>query len=95
MEQAEQHAAFTKTTDASFGNQTDVVYVDGNDTKFSTHWTEDVRTRDYYPTRYEFFLKDVLCGMLSRTAPRDEERCIARAMKYVDMVEKALDSKEA
>ncbi len=57
-------------------------------------WTEDVRTRDYYPTRFEFFLKDILCGMLSRTAPKEEKKVIAKAFAFTRMVEDALDKEK-
>ena len=56
------------------------------------NWTEDVRTRDYYPTRFEYFLKDVLTGMLSRTAPKDEDKCIRNAIRYTKLIEEALDA---
>jgi len=57
-------------------------------------WTEEVRTRDYYPTRFEYIFKDVLCGMLSRTSPKDEHKTIQRALNFTRQVEDALDSTE-
>lgn len=52
-------------------------------------WTDDVRTRDYYPNRFEYFYKDILCGLLSGVAPKDEDKQIMRA---IHLTEKALDS---
>jgi hypothetical protein len=57
-----------------------------------TDWTEDVRTRDYYPSRFEYLFKDVLMSFLANTSEKDRDKCIAKAILFTKKVEDALDS---
>ncbi len=54
-----------------------------------------VHTRDYYPTRFEYLFKDILCGLLAKSSHKDEIKLHRRALELTELAEQALDEHEA
>ena len=53
--------------------------------------TETVHTRDYYPTRLEYFAKDIIAGEIAHAAPKDKKGAITRGLELALLAMKAVD----